>query len=243
MPKPAPLLDPGIYAVALDDSPYFRFYEKSPVTRLLLATIPRHLARGMSVLDIGCGNAIAACHLVASGGRALRYVGVDPDPAVCGWARKVLASLPPAQLRGEIVTRMLEDYLAGEPSRVDLIVSNWACRAYIDLGRPERHGPIARAIAGQLQPGGVLLVGDAHIAPGASEEEIERIRRHHQRLVGERGTGRPLVPPELIVSLFEQAGLVCLERHDVGAVPLAHVFHIPHDRYALHVFRRPGDER
>jgi len=89
----------------------------------------------------------------------------------------------------------------------------------------------------------VLLVGDAYIAPGASEEEIERIRRHHQRLVGERGTGRPLVPPELIVSLFEQAGLVCLERHDVGAVPLAHVFHIPHDRYALHVFRRPGDER
>ena len=76
MRKPALMLAPEIYAAALDDSPYFRFYERSPVTRILLDTIPRYVRPGASVLDIGCGNAIGACHLVASGGQNLTYVGI-----------------------------------------------------------------------------------------------------------------------------------------------------------------------
>ena len=117
MPKPGLTLAPEIYAAALDDSPYFRFYERSPVTRLLLDTIPRYLRAGSSVLDVGCGNAIGACHLVAAGARNLTYLGIDADPAVCQWARKVLDSLPPAELRGHIVTQTLEKYLASRMIR------------------------------------------------------------------------------------------------------------------------------
>jgi hypothetical protein len=87
----------------------------------------------------------------------------------------------------------------------------------------------------------VLLVGDAFIASGATSEEIGRIHRHHARLVGDRGTGHPIFPPELIAALLEQAGLERVERHDVPALPLGRFLRIPHDRFCLQVFRREGD--
>jgi SAM-dependent methyltransferase len=238
MPNVHPLLAPEIYAAALDDSPYFRFYERSPVTRLLLDTIPRHLRTGAAVLDIGCGNAIGACHLVAAGGRGLTYVGVDADPTVCAWARRVLGSLPPDRVRGSIVADTLERYLASHPPAFDLILSSWAFRGCVDVRAAGTHEPICRAIADLLGPGGVLLVGDAFIAEGASDEEIARINRHHARLVGDRGTGHPIFPPERIAALFAQAGLACVERHDVPALPLGAFLRIPHDRYCLQAFRR-----
>jgi SAM-dependent methyltransferase len=241
MPKPAPMLAPEIYAAALDDSPYFRFYERSPVTRLLLETIPRYLRPGVSVLDLGCGNAIAACHLVAAGGRNLTYVGIDADATVCEWARKVLDSLPPEQLRGRVVTQTLEEYLASPSSPFDLILSSWAFRSCVDVRLTETHEPTCRAIARRLSHRGVLLVGDAFIASGATSEEIGRIHRHHARLVGERGTGHPVFPPELIATLLERAGLERVERHDVPALPLGQFLRIPHDRFCLQVFRREGD--
>jgi SAM-dependent methyltransferase len=241
MPKPGLTLAPEIYAAALDDSPYFRFYERSPVTRLLLDTMPRYLRDGASVLDLGCGNAIGACHLVASGGRNLSYVGIDADLTVCQWARKVLDSLPPAELRGRIVTQTLEEYLAGPASHFDLILSSWAFRSCVDARLPQTHDVISRAIAGLLAPDGVLLVGDAFIASGATSEEIDRIHRHHIRLAGDRGTGHPIFPPELIATLFERAGLECVERLEVPALPLGQFLRIPHDRFCLQVFRRRGD--
>jgi SAM-dependent methyltransferase len=235
------MLAPEIYAAALDDSPYFRFYERSPVTRLLLETIPRYLRPGASVLDVGCGNAIGACHLVAAGGRNLTYVGVDADATVCEWARKVLDSLPPEQLRGRIVTQTLEEYLASPSSPFDLILSSWAFRSCVDVRLTETHEPTCHAIARRLSHRGVLLVGDAFIASGATSEEIGRIHRHHARLVGERGTGHPVFPPELIATLLERAGLERVERHDVPALPLGQFLRIPHDRFCLQVFRREGD--
>jgi SAM-dependent methyltransferase len=243
MPKPGLTLAPEIYSAALDDSPYFRFYERSPVTRLLLDTIPRYLRDGSSVLDVGCGNAIGACHLVASGGRNLTYLGVDADPAVCQWARKVLDSLPPTELRGGIVTQTLEEYLTSPSSRFDLIMSCWAFRSCVDVRHTQTHGPISRAMAGLLAPDGVLLIGDAFIAAGAGSEEIGRIHRHHMRLVGDRGTGHPIFPPELIATLFEGAGLERVERLEVPALPLGQFLRIPHDRFCLQVFRRGSDTR
>jgi len=240
MPKPGPLLDPDIYAVALDDSPYFRFYERSPVTRLLLATLSRYLRPGASVLDMGCGNAIGACHLVASGGQGLTYVGLDPDQTVCEWARRVLDHLPADRLRGRIVAQNLQDFLAAGASRFDLIFSSWAFRGCVDVRRPETHEPISGAIAARLAPAGTLLIGDAFIATGATSEEVDRIHYHHGRLVGERGSGHPIFPPELIAALFERAGLRCVERQDVPALPLGQILNIPHDRYCLQAFRREG---
>jgi len=243
MPKPGLTLVPEIYAAALDDSPYFRFYERSPVTRLLLDTIPRYLRAGSSVLDVGCGNAIGACHLVASGARNLTYLGIDADPAVCQWARKVLDSLPPAELRGHIVTQTLEKYLASPSSRFDLILSSWAFRSCVDVRHTQTHDAISHAMAGLLAPHGVLLIGDAFIAAGATSEEIGRIHRHHLRLVGDRGTGHPIFPPELIATLFEGAGLERVERLEVPALPLGRFLCIPHDRFCLQVFRRGSDAR
>jgi len=240
MPKPSLLLDPDIYAVALDDSPFFRFYDRSPVTRLLLATLPRYLRPGASVLDVGCGNAIGACHLVASGGQSLAYVGLDQDQAVCDWARRVLDYLPADRLRGRVLTQSLQEFLDGPASTFDLILSSWAFRSCLDLRRAETHGPTSRGIAARLAPEGTLLIGDAFIAPGATDEEIDRIHHHHRRLVGERGTGHPIFPPELIATLFEGAGLRCVERQDVPALPLGQILNIPHDRYCLKAFRREG---
>lgn len=236
------MLAPEIYAAALDDSPYFRFYERSPVTRILLDAIPRYLRPGASVLDIGCGNAIGACHLVASGGRNLTYVGIDADATVCDWARRVLDSLPPDRLQGRIVTQPLQELLASPLPRFDLILSSWAFRGCVDVRLPQTHEHTCRAIAGLLAPRGVLLVGDAFIASGATSEEIDRIRRHHERLVGDRGSGHPIFPPELIAALFEGAGLTRVECHDVPALPLGQFLRIPHDRYCLQVFRGEGGE-
>ena len=240
MPKPSPLLDPDIYAVALDDSPYFRFYERSPVTRLLLATLPRYVRPGASVLDVGCGNAIGACHLVASGGQDLIYLGVDSDQRMCVWAHRVLDHLPADRLRGHVLTQSLQEFLDAPARTFDLILSSWAFRSCLDLRRFETHEPISRGIAARLAPGGTLLIGDAFIAPGASSEEIDRIHHHHRRLVGERGTGHPIFPPEQIAALFEVAGLRCVDRQDVPALPLGQILNIPHDRYCLQAFRREG---
>lgn len=242
MPKPGLVLDPEIYAAALDDSPYFRFYERSPVTRLLVDTIPRYLRVGASVLDVGCGNAIGACHLVASGGRTLTYVGVDADAAVCAWARRVLDTLPSERIRGRIVAQTLQEFLASPSSRFDLVVSSWSFRSCVDMRLPHTHEPTSRAIARLLAPGGVLLVGDAFIASGASSEETGRIHRLHERLVGDHGTGHPIFPPELIATLFERAGLRRIECHDVPALPLGQFLRIPHDRFCLQVFRREDEE-
>ena len=99
------------------------------------------------------------------------------------------------------------------------------------------------AIADLLAPDGVLLIGDAFIAGGASSEEIGRIHRHHLRLVGDRGTGHPIFPPELIATLFEGAGLERVERLEVPALPLGRFLCIPHDRFCLQVFRRGSDAR
>jgi SAM-dependent methyltransferase len=227
-----------LYAAALDDSPYFRFFELSPVTRILQRTIPRHLRPGATVLDMGCGNAIGACHLAAAGGVGLTYVGIDPDPAACEWARHVLASLPAERVQGRILEGTLEEYLAAASSKFDVILSSWAFRCCVDLRRPDTHESTATAIAEVLAPEGTLLVGDAFIAPGATDEEIERIRRHHDSLIGARATGHPVFPPELIETLFARAGLFRAERHDVLALALGQFLGMPHDRYCLQVFRR-----
>ena len=236
------MLAPEFYAVALDDSPYFRFYDRSPVTRLLRATIPDYLRPGASVLDLGCGNAIAACHIAASNGRGTTYLGIDPDPAACEWGRRVLAALPADRVTGRIAEQSLHEYLAGSAgARFDLVLSSWSFRACVDVARPETHDPMAAAIGALVAPRGALLVGDACIAPGAAEDELERIRRYHARVAGAHGAGRPVFPPELIDVLFRRAGLERVARHEVPAVPLAEFLGMPHDRYCLQAFRRPRD--
>jgi SAM-dependent methyltransferase len=242
MPPRDLVLAPEFYGAALDDSPYFRFYERSSVTRLLLDMIPHYIQPGGSVLDLGCGNAIGACHLTASGGEGLAYVGVDSDPVVCEWARRVLASLPAERLQGRILTLTLQEYLASASQTFDLILSSWAFRSCVDVRLRHTHTPTTAGIARLLAPGGTLLVGDAFIAPGATDEEIDRIRRHHERLVGDRGSGNPIFPPDLIGSLFKSAGLRRIERHEVPALPLGQLLRIPHDRFCLQAFSRDAGE-
>jgi hypothetical protein len=80
-------------------------------------------------------------------------------------------------------------------------------------------------------------LGDNHLRREVSDGQS--VETPH--LVGDRGTGHPIFPPELIATLFERAGLERVERLEVPDLPLGQFLRIPHDRFCLQVFRRGSD--
>src|SRR5262245_18934931 len=155
----SPFLPPEYYGAALEGAPVFKGLDRSPSTRLLREVLPRYLRAGMSMLDIGCGNAIGACHLAAAGASAITYVGLDPDPEIAPSARAVLAQLPAERVTGRVVTQTIQDFAAADHTAVHLIYCNWAIHFSLDPARPDLDAPLAAMVAGCLAPSGVLLLG------------------------------------------------------------------------------------
>ena len=236
----SPFLPPEYYGAALEGAPVFKGLDRSPSTRLLREVLPHYVRAGMSVLDIGCGNAIGACHLAAAGATNVTYVGLDPDPDIAPSAHAVLAHLPADRVSGRVLTQTVQDFAAARHAPVDLIYCNWAFHCCLDPARPVDDAPLAAIVARCLAASGVLLLGDGFVEPGTSTDEIERIKRYNMYLVAGRSQGNPYPAPEALAELFIASGLTWLERRDVVALPLARYMRMAGFRYALQMFRAPA---
>ena len=219
----------------------YPFLQYAPGPRALRGVLARHMRAGISVLDIGCGMGIGACHIAASGGRGVRYIGIDPDVAACRQGREILAGLPPDSVRGQILERSLQEYLDTSPPPVDLILWAFAFHDCTNVADEPTHAPLCAAVAALLVPGGTLVVMDACFAPGVSDNEIERAYAYMERLLGHSDRGR-YFPPGTIATLFTGTGLTLIEHQDVPLVALARYLDLPHARAAVFVFvKRPND--
>jgi len=213
----------------------YRFLEYAPGPRALRGVLPRYLRAGLSVLDIGCGTGIGACHIAASGGCDVAYTGIDPDRAACRQAWDTLAELPPDRIRGAIVEQSLQEYLDTRPPPCDLILWTFAFHDCVDVTEEQTHAALCAAVVSLVRAGGHLLLMDCGFAPGASAEEIEETYAYMERIVGHCDRGR-YFPPDTIARLFTGAGITLLERSDVPLVALARYLALPHARAALFVF-------
>ena len=122
----------------------------------------RFAGQPITVLDLGCGNAI---HLVrALAGRAVtRYVGYDLSEIALAEARENLAELGCAV---QLQRADLRAGLRGEAGRFDLIVASFALH---HLSSPDKQAFFHRA-AEKLSDSGVVLVIDTFRARGESRE-------------------------------------------------------------------------
>src|SRR5262249_25052758 len=168
-------------AVITDQHP---FLDHAPGPGALRRTLPRYLRPGLSVLDIGCGTGIGACHLAASGGVRLTYTGIDPDPAACRRARAVLGHLSPESIQGRILEQSLEQCLPSAPPPSDPVLWSFAFHDCVSVADGSSHLPIATRVAALLRPGGHLVLIDAGFAPGVSPEEVERTYAYMEKIVG-----------------------------------------------------------
>lgn len=230
-------MEPAVLYQALEGRvPGIRFRDKSPALRAFVSVLARHLRRGARVLDVGCGVGIGACHVAAVAPGQVSYVGLDPDPVACGAARAVLATLP---VRGVIVQRTVQSYLATDASRADLIIWNCAFHECLNAVDAATEAGVVAGLSRLLEPTGVLVLGTPFIAHGGTADEAERIYLYADRLAGRSGRDGPFPDPDRLVTLFTGAGLVLVERHETAMGPLTHYLGMPHARYALLAFR-PG---
>jgi SAM-dependent methyltransferase len=229
---------PEYYRRVVDSSPRFRFIQYNPGYRAVRRVLPRHLRPGMRVLDLGCGIAIGASHLAASGARAVHYLGVDPDPGPCRTAREVLADLPADRLRGEIVQASAQEFLATAPSgSMDLILWSFALHECVDPSRPGSLAELGGRVARVLAPRGVLIVNDPFFATGAEPDEIERTYEYVARMTEHSDRGK-FIPRERMTGAFTGAGLELCESHDLPHTFFARYKGLPHARCALLVFAK-----
>lgn len=236
----APITWPAsCYPAAVRDG--YPLLEYAPGFRVLRRVLPHYLRDGLSVLDIGCGAGIGACHIAASGGRQVAYTGIDPDIVACRQAQAALAQLPPDRIRGRIVEGSLQQFLDARPSPYDLVLWTFAFHDCVDVAADGTHAALCAGVAGLVQAGGHLIVADGGFAPGASPEEIERTYTYMARIIGHSDRGRYFAP-ETIAQLFSAAGLTVLERHDVPLVALARYLALSHARATVFVFGK-GDGR
>ncbi|MEW5768910.1 MAG: 50S ribosomal protein L11 methyltransferase [Pseudomonadota bacterium] len=141
--------DPDAICIELD--PGLAFGTGShPTTRLCLAWLEAHVARGESVLDYGCGSGILAIAAARLG--AAPVVGVDLDP------QAVTASRDNAARNGVTAAFHLPDALP--PGRYDIVIANI-------LTNPLK--ALMPLLASRVRPGGRLALS------GILAEQAEEI--------------------------------------------------------------------
>jgi SAM-dependent methyltransferase len=157
----------------------------------------RHLARGGSVLDVGCGDGSIAQAVVD---RAGDYFGVDVSPVAIAAARR---RLPAARF----AVTGVEDL--GDEGPFDLVM---AYEVIEHLADP--HAVVAH-IAQLLSPRGVVVLSTPN-----RDRLTNRLRRSRRRLLG-LDPRIPLIPshffelvPAELEQLLEDHGLRVLERRD-----------------------------
>jgi ubiquinone/menaquinone biosynthesis C-methylase UbiE len=115
------------------------------------------LPQGARVLIVGSGPGTDVLHAARAG---MRVTALDIDAAMLAAAqRRLLRAQPAAQVE------FVHADLLQEPasSRFDVVIAQF----FLNVFAPSRLPRVLRALAGQLQPGGRLLVGDfAPLAPG-----------------------------------------------------------------------------
>jgi 2-polyprenyl-6-hydroxyphenyl methylase/3-demethylubiquinone-9 3-methyltransferase len=121
-----------------------------------LASAPLHelaaRARGMSLLDVGCGHG-ALVALLAFGRPEVRVVGIDPDARKIEWARRSVGRLENV----ELVACTVEELAAERPGAFDTVLV--ADVLYL-LARPAWM-PFLRAARALLGPHGRLVLKEA----------------------------------------------------------------------------------
>lgn len=181
---------PGLF----DPSPGDVFTRDDAPVRAMLAALTG------DVLDVGCGHAPYADAMapgVASG--ALRYTGLDPDPAA-------IAALGARWPRATLSVGGAEDLTAAARFDHALVLRSWN----------HLRDPVAAsaALARALRPGGTLLVVD-NVAFG-----LVRSRRHAQAAEGGPGVFehfRNDGPDEALAHITRGApGLALVARRDIA---------------------------
>lgn len=181
---------PGLF----DPSPGDVFTRDDAPVRAMLAALTG------DVLDVGCGHAPYADAMapgVASG--ALRYTGLDPDPAA-------IAALRERWPRATLSVGGAEDLTAAARFDHALVLRSWN----------HLRDPVAAsaALARALRPGGTLLVVD-NVAFG-----LVRSRRHAQAAEGGPGVFehfRNDGPDEALAHITRGApGLALVARRDIA---------------------------
>jgi SAM-dependent methyltransferase len=228
--------DPTYYRLVRDCSPRFRSISHNPAELLLRRSLRRYARPGLRVLDVGCGVGIGAVHLADSGQRGVEYVGIDPDDETCRKARAVLAALPAKLIQGQVRPCSIQEYLASSPPRADLILWSYSFHECVDADDPDVHVPVVAQVAQLLSPGGILIIGDPFVAPGASAREIEAIKAESARAVGSRG--RPFFSPRVIKSLFTNVGLALVETAESPLLYLGAYLNLAHARFGVSVFSK-----
>jgi predicted O-methyltransferase YrrM len=232
------------YAHSVGGADRLGVFRHNPTVRLYREILARHLRPGMTVLDLGCGHAIGSCHLAAVDGEDLEYVGVDANEEACARAREVLARLPAARVRGQVVCSDADAFLSGATRRFDLMLCNHGLQACL---RAAPGGPTAfgRRVAAALGSEGLLIVGDVFIDERATPHEIQRIHDYAARATTYLRTGVHGPPGSLhsveMDAIFSGVGLRVLEGHDAPWFALSGYEGLQRARYALRVFVKAAD--
>ena len=233
----------ALYAHSLGGADRIGVFRRNPTVRLYREILARHVRSGMAVLDLGCGHAIGACHLVAVGGERVEYMGVDADADACVRARAALARLPSDRVRGEVACSDAGVFLSQTSRRFDLVLCNYAVQACLrasELGS-RRFGADTAAV---LSPGGRLIVADVFVDEHATVQDVERINEYAARATASLRTGVHDPPGTLrqpvMDAIFSAAGLETVERHDAPWFALSAYEGLQRARYALRVFAGPA---
>lgn len=118
--------------------------------RALVATVPAEAP--WRVLEVGCGEGVFTAALAEARPRLARLVGVEVSGRAAARARRRCARWPFVEVvHADAASRL-------PPGPFDAI---FCVEVLPYLGRPERVGRVAAALAGRLAPGGLLVASHA----------------------------------------------------------------------------------
>ncbi len=132
--------------------PAERFHVRARAFSAPLEAVARHMPRGGTVADVGCGHGLLSA-LLALGDPERTVHGVDPDPRKVMWASKGPGRLPNVHV--EVGT--VESLAAQRAGQFDAAV---VCDVLYLLPR-ERWPEFLRTVRRLLRPGGRFLLKEA----------------------------------------------------------------------------------